>query len=436
MKIFTQFTPALRFNLIALFAAGLCFWAGLAAFLPVLPLYIESLGANSQQIGLVMGSFAIGLLAARPRLAQMSDLRGRKRVLLMGMSAIVAAPIGYLAVQSLPPISLEGVFWGQAWRVDLAILLMMALRALHGISIAAFATAYSALVVDISPPQNRGELIGYMSLVNPLGLALGPALGGYLEESFGFVLVFLTAIGLGTVGLICTSQVREAQRPASQSDSAAAVKSLFWRPLWTPRIRIPFLMLLIVGLAFGSLSTFVPLYIRQLGVDLNVGLVYTAAAFSSFGIRLITGRASDRHGRGRFITFSLVFYMLAMGMLWTAHSAPMFLFAGFLQGAGSGTLIPMIAALIADRSQPDERGRLFGLCMVGFDVGIALAGPILGLMADAIGYRAIFGFSGLMICLGVLIFITASSKDVPHSLRFALRHGRDVYAIEPAIKPH
>ena len=413
-----------------LFAAGLCFWAGLAAFLPVLPLYIESLGANSQQIGLVMGSFAIGLLAFRPRLAQMADLQGRKRVLLIGMSAIVAAPIGYLAVQALPPISLEGVFWGRTWRVDLAIPLMMALRALHGISIAAFATAYSALVVDISPPQNRGELIGYMSLVNPLGLALGPALGGYLEEWFGFILVFLAAIGLGTVGLICTAQVREARRPASLSDLATPGKSLFWRQLWTPRIRIPFLLLLLVGLAFGSLSTFVPLYVRQLGVDLNVGLVYTAAAFSSFGIRLLTGRASDRHGRGRFITFSLIFYMLAMGMLWSAHSAPMFLFAGLLQGAGSGTLIPMIAALIADRSQPDERGRLFGLCMVGFDVGIALAGPILGLMVDGIGYRAIFGLSGLLICLGVLIFITTSSKDVPHSLRFALSHGRDVYAVK------
>ena len=431
MKIFATFSPTLRFNLLALFAAGLCFWAGLSILLPVLPLYIESLGANSQQIGLVMGSFAIGLLTFRPSLSKMADLQGRKRVLLIGMSAIVGAPIGYVVVQAMPPLPLEGVLWGQTWCVDLAILLMMALRALHGISIAAFATAYSALVVDISPPQKRGELIGYMSLVNPLGLALGPALGGYLEEWFGFLLVFLAAIGLGIVGLLCASQVKEARRSAHlQADPATPLTHLFWRLLWTPRIRIPALILLLVGLAFGTLSTFVPLYIRQIGIDLNVGLIYTAAAISSFGIRLVTGRASDRHGRGRFITFSLVFYMLAMWMLWSAHSAPMFLLAGLLQGAGSGTLIPMVAALIADRSQPNERGRLFGLCMVGFDVGIALAGPVLGLMADEIGYRAIFGLSGIVVCLGVLIFVTASSKDVPHSLRFALSRGRDVYALE------
>ena len=112
MKIFTTFSPALRFNLLALFAAGLCFWAGLASLLPVLPLYVESLGANSQQIGLIMGSFAIGLLTARPKLAQMADLQGRKQVLVIGMSAIAIAPIGYLAVQALPNIHIQGALWG------------------------------------------------------------------------------------------------------------------------------------------------------------------------------------------------------------------------------------------------------------------------------------------------------------------------------------
>jgi MFS family permease len=55
---------------------------------------------------------------------------------------------------------------------------MMVIRAFHGLSIAAFVVAYSALVIDIAPPANRGELLGYMSLVNPVGMALGPCLGG------------------------------------------------------------------------------------------------------------------------------------------------------------------------------------------------------------------------------------------------------------------
>jgi len=61
VRVFATFTPALRWNLGILFAAGLCFWAGLAGLLPTLPLYIESLGATGSQIGVVMASFALGV---------------------------------------------------------------------------------------------------------------------------------------------------------------------------------------------------------------------------------------------------------------------------------------------------------------------------------------------------------------------------------------
>ncbi|HEY9764519.1 MAG TPA: MFS transporter, partial [Trichocoleus sp.] len=113
-----------------------------------------------------------------------------------------------------------------------------------------------------------------------------------------------------------------------------------------------------------------------------------------------------------------------------AHSAPMFLLAGLIQGGAAGTLIPMIAALMGDRSHPDERGRIFGLVMVGFDIGIALAGPIFGSVADLISYRNTFGISGLMTFLGLIIFVTASSKDLLHSLRFSLSQGHDVYSVD------
>ena len=93
-------------------------------------------------------------------------------------------------------------------------------------------------------------------------------------------------------------------------------------------------------------------------------------------------------------------------------------------------LIPMIAALMADRSRPDERGRMFGLCMTGFDLGIAAAGPILGIVADLVGYRNIFAITAALVLVGLLAFLTLSSKDLPNSWRFALGKGADVYAVK------
>ena len=116
--------PDLRKNLVVIFTCGLLFWSALASLLPTLPLYIESLGSTKQQIGIVMGSFAVGVLAFRPQVGKLADHQGRKLVLLIGMVVATIAPLGYLAVKSLVGL--------------------MLIRAFHGISIAAFATAYIA----------------------------------------------------------------------------------------------------------------------------------------------------------------------------------------------------------------------------------------------------------------------------------------------------
>jgi MFS family permease len=407
LNVFRTLDAQLRRNLLILFTAGLLFWSSLASLLPTLPLYIEDVGATKQQIGVVMGCFAIGLLLFRSLVGRLADQHSRKIVLLIGMGVAAIAPLGYLMVHSIS--------------------LLMVIRAFHGISIAAFTTGYSALVADIAPAEKRGEVIGYMSLVNPVGMAVGPALGGFLQAGVGYTALFLLSSGLGFIGLLCTSQITNP--PAYAPKKSDAISPKFWQLLGSPRIRALSLVLLMVGLAFGALSTFAPLFIKETGVDLNPGLFYTAAALASFSVRLITGRASDRYGRGLFVTVSLVLYTLAMLMLWTANSAVTFLLAATIEGAGAGILIPMIAAMLADRSLPQERGRLFGLSMIGFDVGIAIAGPVIGSVAEQVGYRNIFGFASGLTFLAIIIFLTQSSKDLPHSLRFALGKGRDVYAL-------
>ena len=414
VKVFRSLEPQQRKNLLALFAAGLLFWASLGSLLPTLPLYVEDVGGTTQQVGVVMGAFAVGLLLCRARLGKLADQRSRKLVVLIGMGVVAIAPFGYLFVNSIP--------------------LLLLIRAFHGISIAAYTTGNSALIVDLSPAEKRGELIGYMSLTNPIGIAIGPAMGGFLQEQTGYVPLFLLASGLGLLGFFFASQVKEPRvTPNLNSDSdkvsVQPESDRFWQLLGKPAFRIPSLVLLLTGLVFGAVATFVALYIREAQVDLNAGWFYTAAAISSFGIRLITGQASDRFGRGLFITGSLVCYGLGMLLLSQAQSAVYFLLAGLLEGAGGGTLIPMMIALLSDRSYAHERGRIFSLCIGGFDVGIAIAGPVLGTFAQQLGYHGIFAISTGIALLALVIFVTQNSKDLAHSLRFATGRGRDVYAL-------
>ena len=435
-KIFSEnvlfkLDPTLRRNLLIFFGAALCFWSGLAGMLPNLSLYIKSFGASNQEVGWVMASFAIGLLGFRPRMAHFSDTKGRKPALFIGVSVIAIAPLLYLTVQFLPQVTIPLSLFGWQTNLKSAVLFLALFRAFHGLSIAAFSTAYTAAVADMAPPQHRGELIGYASLASPTGLALGPALGGFLQGDF--VAAFLTMTALGLVGVLCVFASREPVRspmPADMPLTQPKNNFDFWKLLLQPSVRIPALILFMVGIAFGSMVAFVPLKVDDLGLAVNIGLIYTMSAIASFSIRMLAGKASDQLGRGRFISSGLIFYSLSMFVLWQSDTPEMFLLGGALQGCGSGTLIPIIAALMADRSRPGERGLTFGLCLTGFDLGIALAGPVMGRIADVTSYDSIFVLAGTMTLLGLLIFITTSSKDLAHSIRFALRGGRDVYAIK------
>ncbi|MEN9201873.1 MAG: MFS transporter [Thermostichus sp. DG_1_6_bins_120] len=414
MRVFGQLQPAQRRNLSILFIAGLLFWASLSSLLPTLPLYVKDAGGTSQQVGLVMGAFSIGLLAPRPWLGRLADRHSRQIVLLIGMGVVGLAPLGYLLFDWIPWIAL--------------------VRAFQGISIAAFATGYVTLVVDFAPEEKRGEILGYMSLVNPIGAAIGPALGGFLQEFAGYGPLFLFSALLGWVGFLCTRLVREQRR---QQPGSLSVDPPFWTG--SPGVHSLILVMFLVGLAFGTQTTFVALLIQETGVSLNAGLFYTAVAFASFGVRLLTGWASDRYGRGLFISMSLATYALAMGILLGANSSGAFLLAGVVVGAGFGTLIPLISALVADRSGPTERGRLFSLVMCGFDLGIGLGGPVLGTLAVGASYRSVFGYSVLLALAALVCFLVFSNGEPAASLRFALGLGPDRFdRRQPAIpqQPH
>ena len=407
MKVFQTLQPEHQRNLAFLFVAGLLFWASLASLLPTLSLYIKHVGGTDFQVGVVMGAFAIGLVLFRPWLGRLADQRDRKIVLCIGLLAVAIAPLGYLTTSSIP--------------------LLFLLRVFHGLSIAAFSTGFSALVTDLSPPQLRGEVIGYMTLVNPVGVAIGPALGGFLLDEAGFTPLFLTSAALGIVGLGFILQLRS---PAVVQPKANACRDQSaWKLLFSPRLRIQAIVLALIGIAFGTLAIFVPLFIKETRVNLNPGLFYTAAAIASFTARLFVGRASDLFGRGRFITVSLVLYTLALALLSISQSIPTLLIAGFLEGAGGAILFPMMIALTADRSQADERGRTFSLVLAGFDLGMAIAGPIFGYFALFLTYRQLFAGAAALAFLALLIFISLNSKTLAHSLKFALSSGADLYAL-------
>lgn len=441
-----------QIDFLILFGCGLCFWVNISSLLPTLPAYIQDQGAPPRQVALVMSFFAVGLLGSRIWLGQLADLGwrnyiiktnfnkswqtwliksgklffgalvnypSRKVVILIGALVVASAPLGYIIADQIPEL--------------------MAVRAFHGISIAAFTTGYNALVVDLSPSKQKGELIGYMSLVIPLGTAVGPAMGGFLQQSAGYTVLFSTVAFSGLMAMILAIRVRELpELKKRQNEIENNLKSGHNEVENTRSMAtlikdisflIPTIILLFIGTLFGCLVTFLPLYIRSLNLDFNIGLFYTATAFGSFGVRFFAGKASDRYGRGIFVTISLCFYIISMVILALANEPFWFILSAIVEGMGAGILIPVILALISDRCTFAERGKVFSLCISGFDVGVAVGGALLGSLILGFGYKIIFLSSGLLALFSLVIFIAYSNQNFANSWRFAFGLNQDDFAI-------
>jgi MFS family permease len=406
MNTLKQLAPPQRRSLLVLFVTGLLFWISIAILLPTLPAYLDAIGISQQQIGLIIGAFAIGLLATRPLVGKLVDTKGRKVVLLIGTAVVAIAPLGYLTVTETP--------------------LLMAIRAFHGISIAAFTTAYSALVVDLAPPKQRGEIIGLMSLTNPLGVALGPAIGGYLQVHGLYREIFWISVISGAISFAVATQLRHNQ-PEIELDRDEPAQISTMQILTNPALAVPALVLLLIGFPFGAIHTFIPLYIQTLHVDFNPGLFYTIAAIASFSARSVIGSRSDIYGRGVFIAGSLCCYTAGVACLATAHSQWSLLFAAIFEGLGSGILIPMTVALVSDRSLPQHRGRVLSICITGLDLGIAIAAPVFGSIASSVGYAGIFTIGTAMAMAAIGVFLFWGNRSLRHSIGFSLGRHLDVY---------
>lgn len=396
-------------SLLFLGVSSFLFWSSFDTLLPTLPQYIADVGGSKQQVGLVMGSLTFGLLLFKPFMGALSDRRGRKVVLSIATGVVAITPLAYSFVDSIG--------------------LLAVIRAFHGIAIAGYGTSYAALVADLSPTEQRGQLIGTLSMGRPIALFIGPALGGFVMSEFGYKTLFLVAGGLGLLAVFCVVPIDEPQK-VSQPETSRSVLSEFWQLLISPRFRIPFLVFLLASLISNASNIFVALFIKETGVELNAGWFFATEAIANITLRVIMGRAYDLYGRGILITLGFLISGLSFAILSSAQSSLAFLLAALFQGASLSIYPPMLNTLVADRCSSQERGRAYSVALSGLDLGVVLAGYIMGFIAERLGYRTVYSSCVGITFLAFIFFVTLINKDISSSLKFALGRERDFYALE------
>ncbi len=146
--------------------------------LPVLRTTFQSNVAAIEWVVIVYLLVLSGLLLTFGRLG---DLRGHKSVYVWGFVIFIAG----------------SALSGAAWSAGTLILF----RGMQAVGGAMLASNSPAIVTGAFPPNQRGRAFGLVAMLTYLGLTIGPSLGGWLTQAFGWRTVFYINVPVGLLAL-------------------------------------------------------------------------------------------------------------------------------------------------------------------------------------------------------------------------------------------
>jgi len=157
-----------------LFLSGMVL-ANIAAMMydPLLPLYLQHLGADVRQVGLFFTIAAVLPLLFQIFGGWISDSIGRLKAVAIGSVANMFTFVIFLLAPSWE--------WG---------LLAMATGAIGRSFVA---PSFRAFIAEQSTENNRGKIYGIADTIFAVVGVLGPPLGGFLSDRFGYTVMFIVA---------------------------------------------------------------------------------------------------------------------------------------------------------------------------------------------------------------------------------------------------
>lgn len=400
------FTPQLTLNWIT----RVLFFMSSAALLPTLPNYLITIGGNKSQVGIVMSAFALGVLLFRPLVGKKIDSVGRKAVLLVGVAIFAVAPIFYIFIHSIAPL--------------------VALRMFHGLGLAAFGTASITLITDAASTRQRGEIISYTGMVNTIAFSAGPVLGSLVADLWNYTALFIFVGVMSFACLVISLFIKE-----TKAFEASKNNTGFVRAIWQRRILYSFVIILLIAMIHGAVMFYYPIFLKE-NLKVNIGLFFAVFGAATLVVRIFIGRLSDQAGRGPLIVFSLAFIALGVFSLKYSTQITFMLISAVIYGFGFGAQQPTLTALVADNTTPETRGKIFSFYYGGFDLGISVAGIVLGAVAEHFSIPFMFVICGILAVGALLIFILLFEATVADSFRcaFGLRGGKMCYICDQFLE--
>lgn len=346
--------------------------------LPTLPLFVSKLGGGASQVGLVTGIFMFSAILIRPFTAKLAAKFDKKYLLLTGL-AICALMTG-------------------AYYLPTSIGMILVFRVLHGLGFGLATTYFATLATASIPKERRGEGLGYFGVGETVAVSVGPLIGTAILMRYDFHNLFFGGAFILLLALVMTAFISRKPQTDAESEPGEVKVKLIER-----KVLFPSLLILLVGIAAGSIMSFIALYAAEKGFTAVAWFFFIVAA-ASFLVRLVSGKMFDRLGPGSVLVPSAFFMMAGIWLLTLAGNETVFLLSAVLYGLGFGAVFPALQTwcvnLVGEHEHENAMASFFNF----FDLGIGGGAMILGLVASAFSYELVYDVAIAVMVVYLLLY--------------------------------
>ena len=361
---------------------------------PVLKPFATNLGTPDAFMGFIASASTIpGMLISLPA-ASLSDIFGRRKVLLASTFVFASAPFLYLLINA----------WWQ----------LILVRFYHGFATAIFVPVTEATIAELYPAK-RGERISLLSSATAIGRGIAPFLGGYILflTSYSYHTLYL-AVGIAgitafVINLLFLVERKSSDTPSSNTKKTARRMFCGWFELVKNRgVLIVSFIQASQYYVYGAQEFFLVGYLNEIAKldPWSIGIIMGCQIVALIITRPFMGRISDKVGRHIPIVLgSSVSCLLLLAFPFSTQFLILILLSiGY--GIGFAMVISSTSPLISEIVPASLVGASMGFLSTMMDLGQTL-GPIVSglILMTNLQYVGLFSSLSFLLIFSAIIFI-------------------------------
>ncbi len=337
------------------------------------PLFLTRLGVSTALVGLVYNVKNVEQSFLRLVSGSLSDVFGRKRLIMIGLVLIASVPLIY---------SISWDIW-----------LPLAAMFVSGLGASLFFPPAEAYASSLYPTERVGEAMGKFHMSWAISAVIGPSVGGFLALGYPeYRHIFIIAGGVSmTAILIFTLLTRGDHEGGNGKKVPGATRRLLSEFPGTMKRLLKNRPVVAGSVAAFShafchwgVPTFMPIFAAKLGYnEAAIGLALTANALMTALSLPVVGRVSDRVGRFIPITVGLLVSVAAFALLPYVRAEWMLISLMALLGLCAVLEFPVSQVVMMESLPMEDRGSatgVWGMMMsLGGTLGIFAESYILSL---------------------------------------------------------